>query len=533
VIDQMRGDYLSRWETLFEDGGFRRLITEGAWFQDCHYPYANTMTGPGHATISTGCSPDVHGIIANEWYDRKAAREVNCVATERFGMVPPSTRKKTKGAAPTLLLAPTLADALKAATGGKARVVALSLKDRSAVLPGGTTPDACYWTDKDGRFVTSTFYRDREHSWVREMNRSGHADRWLGTKWERSRPDVDYTRWAGPDDVKGEGGKKYSRTFPHPLALGEKGEKATYYEAVSLSPEGNDLLLEMVRRAIDGEKLGTGETADFLSISFSSNDLVGHGWGPDSQEVLDVTLRTDVQMRALLDLLDEKVGKGKWVLALTADHGICPLPEVSRTRGKEARRINQKTLAKAAEEHLDSLFPPRPDEPKSKGKWKWIEPIGTEPFGNHMIYLDKKRVERRGVKQVDVEAALAKWLAAQPGILAAYTREQLAGKALPSDALTRKVLRSYLPERSGDVIFVPKPYHLVTDRLTGTTHGTPHPYDTHVPLVVVGPGVRPGQRSEPVTPEHTAVILAHALGIDPPAKAVMRLPEGLFEQGRK
>jgi predicted AlkP superfamily pyrophosphatase or phosphodiesterase len=528
VFDQMRGDYLSRWEPLFEKGGFRRLLSEGAWFQDCHYPYAGTWTAAGHATMSTGCLPDTHGIIANEWYDRKAGKEVSCVETDRYTMVPPAADpKKNKGASPHFLLAPTLADVLKEATGGKARVVALSLKDRSAVLPGGRRPDACYWMDKNGRFVTSTYYRDREHAWVRDLNRSGLTSSWLGKNWQRSRDDVDYVRWAGPDDVPGEGkGYLQGRTFPHPFQKGKKGEMANYYNALNTSPVGNEVLLDLARRAIEAEKLGQHETTDFLSISFSSNDLIGHAWGPDSQEVLDVTLVSDRMMRDLMTLLDEKVGKDRWVLALTADHGICPLPEVTRAKGQLAYRVNPKPFREAAEDYLDDLYPPGKAAEKGKGQW-------IEKHTYHMLYLDRKRIARRGAKQEEVEAALAKWAVQQRAIGAAYTRRQLAGKDDTKDPLLRSARRSFVAERSGDVMLIPAPYCIMVDRelaLAGTTHGSPHPYDTHVPLLVHGPGIRPGIRRDRVSPEQTAVILAEALGLKPPARAKVKVPAGLFDR---
>jgi predicted AlkP superfamily pyrophosphatase or phosphodiesterase len=523
VFDQLRGDYLSRWAPLFEKGGFRRLTSEGAWFQDCHYPFAGTWTAAGHASVATGCSPEVHGVVANEWYDRKQGKEVSCVASARYALVPPEVgEKKAKGASPEHLLAPTFADVLREATHGQARVVALSLKDRSAVLPAGRRPTACYWMDKSGRFVTSTYYRDREHDWVRQFNASGLTGRWLGKPWRRCRDDVDYERWAGPDDFSGEGnGYRQGRTFPHPFQKGKKDEMKNYLDAVGASPMGNEVLLELARRAVEAEKLGSRSTPDFLSISFSSNDLVGHVWGPDSQEVLDTTLRSDRIVRDLVDLLDRQVGKDRWVMVLTADHGICPLPEVTRARGREARRLDLKKFEQALEEHLDRVYPPGKAEEKGKGQW-------TEKHVENMLYLDRQRIARRGAKQEEVEAVVARWAIGQRGIRAAYTRKDLAGRVAADDPLGARVQRSYCPERSGDVTLVLEPYCLMMKYLTGTTHGSPHAYDTHVPLVVFGPGVSPGVHKERVNPQQAAVILARAFGLKPPAKATVRVPAGLF-----
>lgn len=525
VFDQMRGDYLVRWRDLFEKDGFRRLTDGGAWYQDCHYPYANTMTGPGHATISTGCSPDVHGIVANDWYDLAEHRPAYCVGSPRHEQVPPPTKPgKAKGsAAPTRLLAPTIADALKLATHGKGKVVALSLKDRASVLPGGASkPDAVYWVDREGRLVTSTYYRASVHPWARQLNSSGLAMKWMGKKWERLRKDLDYDKHAGPDDAEGEADKApFTRTFPHLLDGGPKKDKSVYLGALATSPFGNDLLLEAVRRAVEGEKLGRGDEPDFLSISFSSNDLVGHAWGPDSHEVLDITLRSDLIVRDLLKMLDDKVGKGNYVLVLTADHGICPLPEASSKKGRDAKRISPKLLFGSAQAMLDRKWPAKGGE--EGGPW-------IESAGSTMVYFSRPELKSRGVKLEDAARELAKWLPTQPGIQAAYTAEQMKGKLPPKDQLARQVQRSFYPARSGDVLFASKPYYLIGSYRTGTNHGTPHPYDTHAPLVVYGAGVKPGVRKERVSPEAAAVILAAGLGIKPPAKAAVKVPAGLFTE---
>ncbi len=525
VFDQFRADYLTRWNDLFGEGGFHRLEREGAWFQNCNYPYADTITAAGHASILSGCSPATHGIIENEWYDRDSDAIVSCVGSDRYERVPPApppargTRKKPTGVSPDRMLAPTLGDALKDATAGRGRVVGLSFKDRSAVLPAGHRPDACYWLDTTtGTFVTSTYYRDRPHPWVEEFNRGRPADRWFGQDWTRLRTDLDYERYSGPDDQDGEGrGYAEGRTFPHPITGGLRAPGSTYYSALYTSPFGNELLLDLVERAIDAEQLGRHAQPDLLCVSFSCNDPIGHVWGPDSQEVLDVTLRSDVIVRRLLAYLDEHVGKGRYVLALTADHGVCPLPEVSREKGRDAGRIPASLLALKAPAFLDSTFG------AGDGNDRWFEAIAA-PW----IYLNQKLLAKRGLKSSQVEEALAGWLRTQPGVQAVYTRTQLLAGVPADDAVGQAVRHGFFPERSGDVVIVQKPYWLFPSLLLQTTHGTPHPYDTHVPLLVLGPGVKPGARQDPVTPQAAAAILAHGLGISPPAKAEAGVPDGLF-----
>jgi predicted AlkP superfamily pyrophosphatase or phosphodiesterase len=548
VFDQMRGDYVERWRPLFVDGGFLRMEKDGAWFTNCHYPYATTATGPGHASMLTGCAPDRHGIINNEWYDTKSATIVNCSESSRYQRIPPSTKKaeepeqesepakaasvpKTRvkfAGSPDYLLAPTLGDALKEATGGKARVVGLSFKDRSAILPIGKSADAVYWLDSnDGMIVTSSCYRDNVHPWVAEFNDKRVADQWFGKEWNRLLPELDYERYSGPDNVLGEGiGSKQGKTFPHPTDGGLKKPGPAYYNALFNSPFGNDMLMELVRRAVIAERLGKNEAIDLLVVSFSSNDAVGHAWGPDSQEVFDTTLRSDRIMAEFLSLLDKEVGKGKYVLALTADHGICPLPQVTAQKGKFAMRIPGKKLLMDAEEHLRSLFDKVPADPEQTAKSRWIEQ-SAPPW----IWLNQRLIKERGLKSSDVEKALADFLAKQEGIGRTFTRAELAGQFAPDDVIGMRMKRSYYAERCGDVGIVLTPYCLFGDGgfKTGTNHGTPHPYDTYVPLLVYGAGIKPDIHKEAVTPQAIASILAKAAGINPPKMAVYPVPEGLFE----
>jgi hypothetical protein len=533
VFDQMRGDYLTRWDGLFTEDGFHRLEKEGAWFQNCHYAYAGTVTGAGHASLGTGASPAKHGIVFNDWFDRTEGDFVYCASSPRYQRVPPPEKKdpeEDKGkakksrdepGAPVRLLLPTLGEAFKDATEGKGRVVSLSMKDRGAVLPAGRKPDACYWFDTSGGlFVTSTFYRDRVHPWVEEYNAARPADRLFGKDWERLRADLDYEKYSGPDDQVGEAkGLDRGRTFPHAMTGGLKKPGKAFYEAVYTSPMGNDVLLGLVKRAIDAEKLGTRDTPDLLLVSFSCNDPVGHYYGPDSQEVLDVTLRADLVVKELLRHLDDRVGKGRYLLALTADHGVCPMPEVSRAQGKDVQRLIPEFVYGQAEEFLQQSF-------NKKGM---ADVHFLAAFMNHgSFYFDGKGLKAAGVEPGRAEEALAGWLKEQPWVQTAYTRTELMREPARDDAIGQMVKRSFHPDRSGDVILIPKPYNLVWTYLTGAGHGTPHPYDTHVPLLVYGPGVRPGVRRERILPQACTAILAHGLRVKPPAGAEATVPEQLF-----
>jgi predicted AlkP superfamily pyrophosphatase or phosphodiesterase len=556
VFDQMRGDYLQRWGPLFRADGFARLQRDGAWFTNCHYPYATTTTGPGHASVLTGTCADRHGIVNNNWWENGAG--VYCAGSTDYQFVPPlpeapardekADKKKPEVGTPERLLSETVADVLKRETGGKAKVFGLSLKDRSAILPTGRRPDGVFWFH--GAFRTSTYYTGRKDVpvWVERFNVSKVADRWFGKKWERLRSGELYDAAVGPDVQPGEGkGVNQGVEFPHPTTGLKPGEPlrlgAKYYEALANSPFGNDLLLEFAKTCVIEEKLGTGAVPDLLVISFSSNDLIGHTWGPDSHEVLDVTLRSDLLMADLLAFLDERVGKGRYALAVTADHGICPLPEVTRekwrregrTDWQEARRVDPGALQKELDAHLAARFPTNKAADGKTAPW-------VDAFAVPWPWVDLKEstLKASGLPRERVAAEAATFLAAQPGVARAFTRSELMGPISPSDEIAMKMKRSFHPARCGDVGVVLKPYCIPSGRVeaktkggwepqTGTTHGAPYDYDTHVPLFVYGPGVRGGERDEPTTPQALAPIFAKWLNVPPPKDAEFPIPTTLRE----
>lgn len=528
VFDQLRGDYLVKWQSLFGAGGFRRLQEEGAWFTNCHYPYADTLTAPGHTSLVTGTSPYKHGIIANEWYDRASGAEVTSVQSERYDPVPapkPSKDgKKVLGASPLRRREESIGDVLLRATKGKSKVGSLSIKDRAAILMAALRAHFAYWfSTSAGGFVTSTYYNDTLHPWVSAFNKRAPQDKGFGKDWTRLHSNLDYAKYSGPDDIPVEGtGFLQGRVFPHPMKGGLDKIGKTYYEALTCSPQGNELLLELAKTAIDAEKLGQGDATDLLSLSFSSNDIVGHCWGPDSQEVLDMTLRTDLIVKDLLDFLDARVGKGQYLLVLSADHGICPIPELARVQGKDAGRVSADELRSGGEAHLDAAFV------KDGKKRPWIEKMSGSWF-----YFNKGVIRDLGLAPSAVEKSLAEWLAKQPGVQTAFTRTQVEGKAKLADPLTESVRLTFYAEASGDVKVLLKPYHLFATNSKkssaySTTHGSPHPYDTHVPLLAFGTGVQSGIHAERVTPQALATILAHGLNLPLPSGADAPLPKGVF-----
>ncbi len=533
VFDQMRGDYPERWRSLYGPDGFKRIQEQGISFTKCYYPYGTTTTGPGHASILSGTCADKHGIVNNNWYE--GGSTVYCAGSTRYEFVPAfvDSKAKTKEVGnPDRLLADTVADALKRQRPG-AKVFGLSLKDRSAILPTGKRPDGAYWFDQ--QFITSTYYTDRVHPWVEQFNNSKAADAWFGKDWTHFQPDLDYVALSGPDVAPGEGkgvsvsagpAKGWSQgvAFPHPNTGGQSKPGKDYYEALANSPFGNDLLLQFAKECIVAEHLGEDDVPDLLVVSFSSNDLIGHTWGPDSQEVLDVTLRSDVVVAELLKFLDAKVGTGQYIVGITADHGICPLPEASRARGLNAKRVDPASLVRDIDAHLTAKF----GNPGSDGKMTppWIESI-IFPW----VYFNPKVLATAGKTREEAATETTAFLRSHADVARAFTRVDLKSRSSVDDVVAKRAKRSFFPNRSGDVYIVLKEWYLPSPPSgTGTTHGSPFDYDAHVPLMVFGPGISGGSSTEATTPQAMAAIFSKWLGIRPPKKADFPIPAALKDR---
>lgn len=537
VFDQMRGDYLAKWAEHFGTGGFERIKKDGVWYSNVEIPYACTSTGPGHASLASGAPPSVTGIIENEWWERAtdgkpAGRVYCCQPTKRgYDLVPPlpkspsePTRGSELGFSPERMLAETVGDRLKAVTNGTGRVFSLSIKDRTAVLMGGKNPDAAYCFDtRDGAFHTGAYYRELAHPWVSAFNASRASDKWFEEKWDRFKPELDYAKVTGyPDDAAGEGYgmNGQGRLFPHPFKGKLTAPAKDYYAAVECSPAGNELLLQLATAAIAEERLGQGETTDLLCLSFSATDLVGHLYGPDSWEVFDVTLRADKVVADLLAYLDKTVGKDRYTLVLSADHGVCPLPELEKF--PTARRLSVIDVFNPLATALNTTFGVEGGRPTP-----WFA-IGEAKDADRVwpwLYLNHEAITARGLKVEQVADYVRDWLRGRDFLDTAFTRKQIETETFAPGSFGAKVKLAYYPDRCGDVIAVPKPGVLVTGYANGTNHGSPQPYDSHVPVLAVGAGVPAlGKRDQKVSSLVVAPMLAKALGIDPPKDAVEKPP---------
>src|SRR5208337_2499082 len=482
VIDQFRGDYLERYRDQFGDGGFRAFLDRGAYFTDCNYDYANTRTAPGHATLFTGSYTSGHGIVSNEWWDPQKRKRVTSVEDDATKLV--GGGKTGPGASPHNLMSDTLGDELKLATGGKARVFAVSLKDRAAVLPAGFSGDGAYWIDpKTGDWITSTYYRPDLPEWVRNFN-GGHPKEGRAEKyWNRE--------WKDKD------GKVLGSTAPR---NGKDGTPASFYEVVGSTPFANELVLY--------EKLGAGPATDLLVISLSANDILGHQVGPDSAQMRSMALELDRTLADFFDFLGHQIGMANVWMALSADHGIAPLPEFAKTLRLPAANLD----AKALREQINSLL--------SKKYARKADYVLDLDYPVAWLSEDAFAGTSLEHKESEGEASVGEAMK-QVGLAGYFTKSQLARGETPATEVGRRYAHSYSPEGGWYVMGIPSPFQVGIPK--DTDHATPFSYDTHVPLAFYGLAFQPGTYRTHAEPVDLAVTLASLLGINAPAAATGRV----------
>jgi predicted AlkP superfamily pyrophosphatase or phosphodiesterase len=486
VIDQFRGDYLERYRDQFGEGGFRLFLDRGAYFTDCNYDYANTRTAPGHATLLTGTYSSGHGIVANEWWDPQRKHMVTSVEDDSTHLV--GVPGDAQGASPHNLLASTLGDELKLATAGKSRVFGVALKDRAAVLPAGHAGDGAYWIDhQTGAWVTSTYYRNDLPKWATDFNASNRTS----TYWDRE--------WRDGD------GKTLSTTAHR---KGKDGSDAGFYEVVGSTPFANDYEFEFAKELLLYERLGTGHTTDLLTISLSANDILGHGVGPDSPEMAAMVVATDRQLAEFFNFLGHQIGLANVWIALSADHGIAPLPQVASALHIPAEGLNAGELKTKINKALANKF--------AAGKAAEF----VTSFDYPVAWLNEEAFSSLKIKEDDAERATGEAMK-QVGFRGYFTRWQLALGAVPGTELGRRYLHSYSPEGGWYTMGVPAPFTVGSTK--GTDHASPYTYDTHVPLAFYGLPFQLGAYHTHAEPVDLAVTLASLLGINAPTHATGRV----------
>lgn len=491
VIDQFRYDYLPRFRQAFGEGGFNRLLKGGASYADCRYDYATTETGPGHATLFTGAYGNLHGIISNTWYDRALHQPMYCVFDPTTQIVgEPAGATLPAGASPRNLLGSTIGDELRVASDFQSRVIAISLKDRSAVLPGGHTANAAYWYDPaTGHFITSSYYMKSLPAWVEAFNAAGPTKAYCGKPWEALK------------ETPGIGGKV--------LATAPAGNNAPcpnpgFRAWMMGTPFMNEVELNFAEAAIDHERLGQGPATDLLAISLSINDYIGHDFGPYSPQVADTTVRTDRYLAAFFANLDKKLGLANVWIALSADHGVAPSPHYIMEHHLGPGLIYTQSAADAAQQALTRAY----------GEANWIDfALGS------WIYLNHAALASRGEDLAQAQTLAAEAAASIPGVRAVFTQTQFLTGSLPESPLARKAAHSFNSQRAGDLLLVSVPYAVPSETTTGTTHGSPWNYDAQVPLVLWGGPFRPGVYNSPCQPIDLQPTLAALLGLAQPSDA--------------
>ena len=482
VVDQFRYDYLLRFRSDYK-AGLARLLDHGAVLTDAHLQHIPTVTAIGHSTFLSGATPSISGIVGNEWYDRDSKRYVTSVqddSEQEVGGIPGKI-----ASSPRRMLVSTIPDEIKM-SGQHTKTIGISIKDRSAILPAGHMADAAYWFENDSNtWVTSSYYIKELPQWVKDVNASRPAFRMLGQSWSPL-----------------EGGK--------PFCSMVAGAEIRFCGSLEATPWGNEMIETLAEHAIAGEQLGTHDGTDVLAVSFSSNDYVGHALGPDSPEVRDISIRTDRLLGKFLDYVDQQVGLANTVLVLTADHGVAPIPEVNRQRKMPGGRISS---SPPLDQALTEQF----------GAGRWL----LDGTGDS-VYLNRELIRSKKLNAAEVEDFAAELLRKVPHIFRVYTRHELMAGQVPNDGVSRAAVNGFYGQRSGDLTVIPEAFYLFGSA-AGTTHGLPFNYDTHVPLIFFGAGIKPGTYRMPVAANDIAPTLAELLGVEQPSGSVGRVLGEIIE----
>jgi predicted AlkP superfamily pyrophosphatase or phosphodiesterase len=488
VVDQFRYDYLLRFRNDYT-AGLRRLLEQGAVFDDASAGYP-TVTAVGHATFLSGATPSFSGIVGNEWYERETGRNVTSVSDPKTKLL--GADPNTAGSSPRRLLVSTVGDEIRI-SGQQSKVIGVSIKDRSAILPVGHMADAAYWFDeKSGHWVTSSYYMENLPVWVNQVNESKPAAIAANAKWF-------------PIAARAGQGKAFCTTGQAAADL----PKCSSFEA---TPWANELIEDFAEHALTAEKLGRHTGTDILAVGFSANDYVGHATGPDSPEVRDMSIRTDRLLGKLLDFIDKDVGLSNVMFVMTADHGVAPVPEVSEARHMPGGRLSEPLLMKAMEDALAAKY----------GAGKWIVGrVGIVPW------LNTELIESKKLNEAEVEKTAADAARKTPHVFRVYTREQLLTGQVREDSVTAAIRNGLYDGRSGDIFVIQEPGYLY--ETSGTSHGTPFNYDSHVPVIFMGAGIKPGHYYEKIAVNDIAPTLAAIVGVAPPDGSIGRVLQEMWQ----
>jgi predicted AlkP superfamily pyrophosphatase or phosphodiesterase len=494
MVDQMRWDYLYRYYDRYGNNGFKRLITQGFSCENTFIPYTPTYTAAGHACVYTGSVPAINGIIGNFWYRRDLRRSWYC--TEDSSVSTIGSTSAAGKMSPRNMWTTTITDELRLATNFQSKSIGIALKDRGAILPAGHSANAAYWfDDASGGWITSTYYMNELPGWVKAINDKKLPDQYLQQNWNTLYPINTYTQ--STEDAKtwesNIGGE--DNTFPHLTA----GITTGKYGSFRQTPYGNSFTVDMAKAAIEGEKLGQRNVTDFLAMSFSSPDYTGHAFGPNSIEVEDVYLRLDKDLGAFLSYLDTKIGKGQYLVFLTADHGVAHVPAFMKEHKIPAGIFDDEQVR------------------------KWLNDTASKKFGakdpiqsviNYQLFINKQALEQNKIDDVEFRRWAVEQLRSHPAMMAAFDLHALPGTALPAK-IKEVVTNGYNHQLSGDIQFVFKPQWF-DGYSTGTTHGAWNAYDSHIPLLWFGWKIKPGKTNRETYMTDIAATLAGLLHVQMP-----------------
>jgi len=498
VVDQMRWDYLYRYQDRYTNGGFKRVLREGFSCENTIIPYLPTYTAPGHTCVYTGSVPALHGIIGNYWYSKKLGRNVYCTEDDSVSTV--GTRSAAGKHSPRNMWSSTITDELRMATNFRNKTIGIALKDRGSILPAGHTANAAYWFDNDGgQWISSSFYMKELPAWVQQFNARKLPDVYMKQGWKPLYPIETYkqstvdNKWY-ESNLPGE-----DNTFDHATETITNDK----YNAFRHTPFGNTLTFEMAKAAIEGEKLGSSGETDFLAVSFSSPDYIGHLFGPNSIEVEDAYLRFDRELSAFLSYLDQKVGKGNYLLFMTADHGAAHIPGFSKEHKMPAGVLDDADI----KVHLNRLIE------KDFGLKGAIAQVI-----NYQVYLNDSLLLQTKTDYTAIRKYIINELLKYPGINSAFELN-ISNAYLIPELLKMMVQNGYNQKLSGDIQFIFKPQWF-DGWETGTTHGVWAPYDSHIPLLWFGWNIKPGKTNRQVYMTDIAPTLAAMLRIQMPNASI-------------
>ena len=499
VVDQMRWDFLYRYyERYAADGGFKRLINQGFSCENTFIPYAPTVTAPGHTSIYTGSVPAVHGITGNIWWDINLRRDVYCTEDSSVKTVGSPTKAGLQS--PRNMLVTTICDELRLATNFKSKVIGIAIKDRGGILPAGHSANAAYWYDPQvGNWITSTYYMTDLPQWAKDLNDKKLVDKYYDKGWSTLYPLNTYLQ--STSDEKTYESKVLGQAFPYDL----KKFKGKSYGIINSTPHGNSFTIDMAKAAIEGENLGADATTDFLALSFSAPDYIGHSFGPNSIEQEDDFLRLDKDLGEFLNYLDGKIGNGQYTVFLSADHGVAHVASFMSENKLPGGKFTEGAILEQLNQYLKDLFGPG-NLALNISNYQLI-------LNNNAIRADKK------LNREEIIDACIDFLSKQESVLRAFDMNEIGEVPLPA-RIKEMIVKGYYPPRCGDIQIIFKSNYMENYSPTGTTHGMWNPYDSHIPLLWYGWGIKPGKTNRETYMTDIAPTLAALLHIQMPSGTI-------------